>query len=94
MKGRVMETSASLEILFLTLQDVLTHLVHGALAQLPPLQEAGADRLHQLLQDRGQECRSCRVRPPSATSDFFLQLLPGVEDLVHVGVDEHLLLPE
>lgn len=27
------------------------------------------------------------------TSDVFLQLPPGAEDLVHVRVDQHLLLP-
>lgn len=29
----------------------------------------------------------------NVTSDFFLQLLSGIEDLIHVGVDLHLLLP-
>lgn len=28
------------------------------------------------------------------TSDFFLQLPPGLQDLVHVGVDQDLLLPD
>ncbi|KAG7217543.1 hypothetical protein INR49_021398 [Caranx melampygus] len=30
----------------------------------------------------------------SSTSDFFLQPPSGLEDLVHVGVDQHLLLPD
>lgn len=38
-----------------SLQDGPAHLVHLGLHQLPAVHEAGADRLHQLLQNRAQE---------------------------------------